>query len=241
DANIIFGAAFDPALDGKIRVSVVATGMEDLAAAKAPPASATTTFDTRRATPAHAASRAEPVRHEPVREPARAEAPRQVEAAPIVPTFQASQPTYGTAARVPEPRFEPRPEPVIHVNEERTLEPIVDPWVEEYESAPRSRPAAQTAAPAGQGDLYSDRTAASQTAPRQEEPAQDDYDDRDHRKSGWSLFGRGKRQPAQPTYAPPSRTTEMRSTHQAQPSHEPELGTAEDDLEIPSFLRRLAN
>ena len=29
DANIIFGAAFDPSLDGKIRVSVVATGMDE--------------------------------------------------------------------------------------------------------------------------------------------------------------------------------------------------------------------
>ncbi len=239
DANIIFGAAFDPALDGKIRVSVVATGMEDLAAAKAPPTAATTTFDTRRATPAHAASRAEPVRHEPVREPVRAEAPRQAETAPIIPTFQTSQPTYGTAARAPEPRFEPRAEPVIHVTEERTLEPIVDPWVEEYESSPRSRTAAEATAPVGQGDLYMERATAGQSAQRSE-PAED-YDDRDHRKSGWSLFGRGKRQPAQPTYAPPSRTTEMRATSQTQPTQEPELGTAEDDLEIPSFLRRLAN
>ncbi|MFN3669189.1 MAG: cell division protein FtsZ [Brevundimonas sp.] len=245
DANIIFGAAFDPALDGKIRVSVVATGMEDLAAAKAPPTAAGSTFDARRPTPAHAASRAEPVRHEPVRqeplrEPLRSEAPRQAESAPIVPTFQSSQPTYGAAARAPEPRFEPRPEPVIHVAEERTLEPIVDPWVEEYESAPRSRTAA---APTAQGDLYMDRAAAAaQAEPRREEPAHDDYDDRDHRKSGWSLFGRGKRQqPAQPTYPGPSRTTEMRSTSQAQLAPEPELGQAEDDLEIPSFLRRLAN
>ncbi len=28
EANIIFGAAFDPSLDGMIRVSVVATGMD---------------------------------------------------------------------------------------------------------------------------------------------------------------------------------------------------------------------
>ncbi len=241
DANIIFGAAFDPALDGKIRVSVVATGMEDLAAAKGAPNATTSTFDARRPTPAHAASRAEPVRHEPVREPARADILREREPAPIVPTFQSSQPTYGTAARAPEPRFEPRPEPVIHVAEERTLEPIVDPWVEEYESAPRSRTTAETAAPVAQGDLYMDRAAASQSEPRYEEPAQDDYDDRDHRKSGWSLFGRGKRQPAQPTYPGPSRTTEMRATSQTQPTPEPELGAAEDDLEIPSFLRRLAN
>ncbi|MDO9078645.1 MAG: cell division protein FtsZ, partial [Brevundimonas sp.] len=239
DANIIFGAAFDPALDGKIRVSVVATGMEDLAAVKGTPNTTTSAFDARRPTPAHAASRAEPVRHEPLREPVRAEAPRQAEAAPVVPTFQSSQSAYGTAARAPEPRFEPRPEPVIHVAEERSLEPIVDPWVEEYESAPRSRTAAEATAPVAQGDLYMDRAAAAQAEPRHEEPAHDDYDDRDHRKSGWSLFGRGKRQPAQPTYPPQSRTTEMRATSQTQPM--PELGEAEDDLEIPSFLRRLAN
>jgi len=235
DANIIFGAAFDPALDGKIRVSVVATGMEDLAAAKTTPNASTSVFDARRPTPAHAASRAEPVRAEPVR----AAPVRQAEAAPVVPTFQSSQPTYGSAARAPEPRFEPRPEPVIHVAEERTLEPIVDPWVEEYESKPASRAVAETSAPVAQGDLYADRSADTHTAQNHDAPAHDDYDDRDHRKSGWSLFGRGKRQPAQPTYPPQSRNTEMRSTSQTQPA--PELGEAEDDLEIPSFLRRLAN
>jgi len=232
DANIIFGAAFDPNLDGKIRVSVVATGMEDLSAVKATPTSASSTFDTRRPTPVHAASRAEPVRHEPPREPVRADAPRQSEPAPIVPTFQPSQPAYASAIRTPEPRFESRPEPVIHVAEERTLEPIVDPWVEEYEASPRT--AAQAAAPIGQGDLYTDR-GGSQPAPEREEPAWDDHDERDHRKKGWSLFGNGKRQPAPPTYAP--RQTEMRSTSSTQP----EPGPAEDDLEIPSFLRRLAN
>jgi cell division protein FtsZ len=244
DANIIFGAAFDPALDGKIRVSVVATGMEDLAAAKGAPSTGTPAFDRRPAAP-YAASRAEPVRHEPARsEPVRAEAPRQPEPAPIVPTFQSAQPAYGTAARAPEPR----PEPVIHVAEDRALEPIVDPWVEEYESSPRARTAAEATAPVAQGDLYMDRSAdraAPEPETRRDEPAYEEYDDRDHRKSGWSLFGRGKRQPAQPTYPQSrqteSRMTEMRPTTQVQPSPEPELGPAEDDLEIPSFLRRLAN
>ena len=243
DANIIFGAAFDPALDGKIRVSVVATGMEDLAAAKTTPSTSTSAFDARRPTPPHAASRAEPVRHEPVRESARADIFRDPEPAPIVPTFQPSQPAYGSAARAPEPRFEPRPEPVIHVAEDRTLEPIVDPWVEEYESSPRARTPVDTAASTAQGELYLDRAAAAAAQPesRRDEQAYDDYDDRDHRKSGWSLFGRGKRQPAQPTYPAPSRNTEMRATSQIQPSPEPQQGHAEDDLEIPSFLRRLAN
>jgi cell division protein FtsZ len=216
--------------------------MEDLAAAQTPASTSTAPFDTRRPAPSYAASRAEPVRQETVREPARefgrAEAPRQPEPAPIVPTFQSSQPTYGAVARAPEPR----PEPVIHVAEDRTLEPIVDPWVEEYESSPRT--AARTTAPAAQGDLYMDRAAerpAAEPESRREEPAYDDHDDRDHRKSGWSLFGRGKRQPTQPTYPSQSRTTEMRSTSQVQPMPEPEQGQAEDDLEIPSFLRRLAN
>jgi cell division protein FtsZ len=241
DANIIFGAAFDPALDGKIRVSVVATGMEDLAAARTTPNASPSTLDARRPTPTHAASRAEPVRHEPVREPVRAATLRAPEPAPIVPTFSPSQPAYGSSARAPESAFEPRPEPVIHVAEDRALEPIVDPWVEEYESAPRVRTAAEVA-PTAQGELYLDRAAAAaQPESRRDEPAYDDYDDRDHRKSGWSLFGRGKRQPVQPVYPAPSRNTEMRATSQVQPAPEPQQGQAEDDLEIPSFLRRLAN
>ncbi|MFY8164021.1 MAG: cell division protein FtsZ, partial [Brevundimonas sp.] len=237
DANIIFGAAFDPALEGKIRVSVVATGMDDPAAARATPSAASSVFDARRPAPAQTAAHAEPVRQEPVR----AEASHEAGSATVVPTFQSSQSAYGTAARAPEPRFEPRPEPVIHVSEERTLEPIVDPWVEEYESAPRSRTAAEATAPVSQGDLYMDRTAAEQSAAQPGETARDAYDDRDHRKSGWSLFGRGKGRQTQPTYPPQSRTTEMRTTSQVQPAPEAVLGEAEDELEVPSFLRRLAN
>ena len=251
DANIIFGAAFDPALDGKIRVSVVATGMDEGEVrriepiAPAAPSAPLASHDARRsaggmygATTTRAA--AEPTR-EVYREPVRAEAPRapeprpeprveprhevrqepRMEAAPVVPTFQSP------VAREPEPR----PEPVIRVAEEqpRNLEPIVDPWVEEYETR---APAPRQSAP--QGDLYGDRSAA----PRRQ--AEDDYDDRDHRRSGWSLFGRGKRtQPhADSAYAPQT-TQQMRAS--AQPAPEPEAGQADDDLEIPSFLRRLAN
>ena len=150
-----------------------------------------------------------------------------------MPTFQSPQSTYGAVARAPEPR----PEPVIHVAEERTLDPIIDPWVEEYEASPRTAAAAPTQS---QGDLYAERSAPA-AAPQRDEPSYGDDYDRDHRKSGWSLFGRGKRQPPQPTYAPQPGRTEMRSTAQAQPTPEPETGQTEDELEIPSFLRRLAN
>ncbi|CAN5456012.1 cell division protein FtsZ [soil metagenome] len=218
DANIIFGAAFDPALDGKIRVSVVATGMDEVAASKIEPAS-TSAFDARRPTPQ---ARPEPIRQDAVRpEPVRAEAYRApeprvtVEQAPIVPTFHAQ------AAPVAEPVVARAPEPVIHVAEERTLEPIVDPWVEAFEADCGRAPAAATA----QGELYMERQP-------QAEPA---YDATHHRKSGWSLFGKKPR--AQSNYAAPA--PQMRQTGSAQVA--PELAAEEDDLEIPSFLRRLAN
>ncbi|WP_292227295.1 cell division protein FtsZ [Brevundimonas sp.] len=229
DANIIFGAAFDPALEGKIRVSVVATGMDegeikrvDPVAPSAPLAS----HEARRSAGGLYGTQAprapEPTR-DVYREPTRAEAPRapepRIEAAPVVPTFMAP----------PAREAEPRPEPVIRVAEApRNLEPIVDPWVEEYETrAPAAR------APEPQPDLYS-------RAPQQ--PAiEDDYDDRDHRRSGWSLFGRGKRTQPQPEPTYGRSSPQMRQT--SQPSHHPEqeTGQADDDLEIPSFLRRLAN
>ncbi|MND84332.1 hypothetical protein D3C80_762230 [compost metagenome] len=167
-----------------------------------------------------------------MREPARAPEPAPVYEAP--------------AARAAP---EPRPEPVIH-DAPRTLEPIVDPWVEEYESgAVRAQPAA---ASAEQGDLYFDRGQQPQArpAPRREEPVAEEeyYDDRDHRRSGWSLFGKKRQQPQQqqPSYAPqPSsnRTTQqLRQTQATQPTQDYQAGHAEDDdLEIPSFLRRLAN
>jgi len=239
DANIIFGAAFDPALDGKIRVSVVATGMDEGEVrriepiAPSAPAAPLASHDARRSAGGlygTQTSRAAPEpSRETYREPARAEAPRaseprpepRIEAEPVVPTFQ--------AAREPEPR----PEPVIRVAEQqpRALEPIVDPWVEEYETR---APAARSAAP--QGDLYAERSAPAR------QQAEDDYDDRDHRRSGWSLFGRGKRTQPQPesTYAPQP-TQQMRASAQPAPQPEPEAGQADDDLEIPSFLRRLAN
>ena len=226
DANIIFGAAFDPALDGKIRVSVVATGMDEVGVARIEPAAPVQapTQESRRAAPVPAAPVArapEPAYREPAyREPVRSEASyRAAEPAPVIPTFQTPAPQ--PVARAPEP--------VIHVAEERTLAPIVDPWVEAFEADP-ARPSTQD-----QGDLYMDGPAPASR--EYDEPA---YDDRDHRKSGWSLFGKKPRAPT--AYAPVQQTPsrgqpQMRTT--AQPSPEP--AQAEDDLEIPSFLRRLAN
>lgn len=234
DANIIFGAAFDPALDGKIRVSVVATGMDEAVIQKIEPQAPA--FTARPAAPTYstAPSRPEPTRAEPARiEPvAAARAQVQAQAQPA--------PEPAPVARAPEPQ----PEPVIRPVEHSRLDPIVDPWVEEYESNPR--PAARQQAETSQGDLYLDRASTpSRQGPVEPAPHPDDaYDDRDHRRSGWSLFGRGRRnaQPQQPAYAPQQRSAaQMRPAQSAQPVQQQEADQADDDLEIPSFLRRLAN
>jgi cell division protein FtsZ len=218
DANIIFGAAFDPSLDGKIRVSVVATGMDDAVIQKIEPTRAQS--DLRRPA-APVTTRASEPAADIFREPVRAEAPRFTpESEPVVPTFH-------NAPVQPEVR----PEPVIHIAEERVLEPIVDPWVEEYEASPAPRRA--TAAEA-QGDLYIDPAPMRQT---RQEPAANPYDD--HKKSGWSLFGKKRPTPQASYQAQQGQepAPQMRTTQSAQV--EPDV--AEDDLEIPSFLRRLAN
>jgi cell division protein FtsZ len=246
DANIIFGAAFDPELDGKIRVSVVATGMDEAMMSKMEPHGHTAPTAAPRAPASTSYSQA-------IRDDAR---PSQ---APVTPTFQprepaATAPVYAQT-RAPEPVI--RPDPVIRTEPvQRELEPIVDPWVEEYESS--TQPAAASAQDA-QRDLYLDRQnetrAEARPAPRAEparEAALDDdglFDNRsDHRRGGWSLFGRGKRQshtPSGGTQASygdhdPYGRQQMRPTQSAQLAPEPEQA-AEDDLEIPSFLRRLAN
>ncbi len=223
DANIIFGAAFDPALDGKIRVSVVATGMDEVGAQKIEPVAPRQTafHDPRRAAPTPPVARSEPVS-----EPARREAPvadayRAPEAAPVVPTFQAPEPVVRNS------------EPVIHVAEERNLAPIVDPWVEAFEQD-HGRQGVAASQPTSQGDLYFERASAPS------EYAEPGHQEQDHRKSGWSLFGKKPR--AQTAYAPaPTQRAQPQLRQTAQPQQDASPAAAEDDLEIPSFLRRLAN
>lgn len=111
NANIIWGSAFNPDLEGKIRVSVVATGIEADASAKpaAPAASADTgrsfSFGTVRRPMAPAA---------PVAAAPEAAAPEPV-------AYAAPQPE-------PAPEPAPAPEPVAPVEDELTLEaPVATP------------------------------------------------------------------------------------------------------------------
>ncbi len=70
DANIIWGSAFNPDLEGKIRVSVVATGIESEVAPAVAPASQPFSFSSRPAPAAAAAPAPAPVAEVPPMEPA---------------------------------------------------------------------------------------------------------------------------------------------------------------------------
>ena len=201
EANIIFGAAFDPTLEGMVRVSVVATGMDGASIA------AIDTLQPRRreavapvqeftsAAPAPVAADFEPAYAktttlEPV-------AFRALEPEPVMAAATVAQPDFG---------FEPAAKPTSVV---QVVPRIVDPAGAEADDEP----------------LF----------------ASPHYSDDRARKGGWlSLFGRPRHE------APQQRPAPARSVGGggAQVAAEPlDDADAEDreDLEIPSFLRRLAN
>jgi cell division protein FtsZ len=227
DANIIFGAAFDPSLNNTLRVSVVATGMDGASIAAIEPAPRRSSM---RAVAAEAAAEAaaelvldaEPAQLEPVAavEPLMEEVqPVIAEAAPEpTPITQPSHPkifeplraaAYGAPAAAVEatPAAIAHPEPVIAEPEVRPVARIVDPSVADDEAELEP--------------LFAH-------SPH--------YADERRQKSGWlSLFGRPRQEPSQPTM---SAGGGAQAALQVAPPEPVEEG---DDLEIPSFLRRLAN
>jgi cell division protein FtsZ len=187
EANIIFGAAFDPALEGMIRVSVVATGMDGASIAAIEPK-----VERRvnaRAEPLIAVN-AQPAA-EPVAEPVTALEPVMAE-----PAEEEQAVLFAEAAAEPAQIVQP-------------VKRIVDPAVAEDGEADDD------------GPLFA-------------EP----YEPR--RKGGFlSLFG-GRQRYEAPQPAP--RQAAVRGGAQPVEAAAPEEAVEQgEDLEIPSFLRRLAN
>jgi cell division protein FtsZ len=221
DANIIFGAAFDPNLEGKIRVSVVATGMDSVAGVVAPPVLRPAINAAPLRAPMMATRRPTA---EPAPEPVMA-AESELEEEPAL-TLAAEAPPAPVAAEAP---------PMIR---------IVDPSCEDEDDLHFDfEPAVQGPAitPPSYASAVEQRRSA---APEARAP---------ERKGGFlSLFGGGRQsQPAPPPArpappaAPPSATRVAASggamaQPQPQPSPEAQAEPGED-LDIPSFLRRLAN
>jgi cell division protein FtsZ len=224
DANIIFGAAFDPSLDGKIRVSVVATGMDG--------------------------SSMQAIEPKPTRAPVSTPAPRRLE--------ETLAPRAAAAASEPA-------QPIAAAAAALEPAPLAgSQW--SLEAAPRepAKAAAPVQLPA-EPEFYFEQPAAAQAseprreaaiaAPRYtradssavEEPLFPEAPMDDHRrpKNGLlSLFG-GRRRHDAPTYAEPQAqrsapVPQARTAASVQPVEDERIDGAED-LEIPSFLRRLAN
>ena len=199
EANVIFGAAFDPALEGMVRVSVVATGMDGASIAAI----------------------------EPYEQPRRKPGRRDFDA----PTL--------------EDEAEPALELVVTAPPEPELEPA-------YATAEAPQPAAPPAPAAAQPDLLFDAPTTRRPAPAPRpmaEPAMADEDDEplfapphhseERRQRGGFLTMFGGR----PRKDNGRRMPQARSTGGAQPLELPDEveSEASAELEIPSFLRRLAN
>jgi cell division protein FtsZ len=192
EANIIFGAAFDPSLEGQIRVSVVATGMDGASIAAIEPKVERRSLAV-----------------EPLRATVTPRAPEQ----PAVAAATVEAPELSREEEQPDifggQQAAARDEPTITPPVTR----IVDPAVAEEEDEP----------------LFA-------------EPA---YEPRRPRGGFLSIFGgRPRYEPAPAPAQAPAPRQPVAARGGAQPAEAP--AQAEDfdqneDLEIPSFLRRLAN
>jgi cell division protein FtsZ len=227
EANIIFGAAFDPALDGKIRVSVVATGMDGQSIAAIEPK------------PIRASSTAQPVRTRDVAPQPQAQPQPVAEPAPVyaraAEPVVAEQPSlYPDLADEPVETRTAAEAETMHADEAGSeIEAVTAPAIVEPE-----RTAARMQAEADDAPLFADRPLSG-----------DEH--RQHSKGGWlSLFGGGRARQesppplrdyrSDPTPVLQARAAAAAAQQAAQPAPEEHPESAED-LEIPSFLRRLAN
>jgi cell division protein FtsZ len=199
EANIIFGAAFDPSLDGMIRVSVVATGMDGASIAAIEPK-----LERRPMT-------APPLRVSDVR-------------------TGASEPAEAPAYAAPGPIRQPEPAIAEAVEEEQP----------DLYAAPAAAPApAQPVVIQPVARIVDPAVAEAGDEPLFAEPA---YEERRPRGGFLSIFGSRPRYDAPQPFAPPARPMQSRGgalpAEAAAPEEEAQHG---EDLEIPSFLRRLAN
>ncbi len=200
EANIIFGAAFDPSLDGMIRVSVVATGMDgaSIAAIEPKPQRRIT------APPLLAA------------EPEALETPEPAVASPL------------------EAAPEPAAEPALAALEEE--QPDLYGAGQPLEGAPAEPKITAPVARIVDPSVADEEEAALDDEPLFAEPA---YEPRKPRGGFLSLFGGRPRYDApQPGPVPRAISSRGGALPAEAPEAQPDAG---EDLEIPSFLRRLAN
>ena len=240
DANIIFGAAFDPTLEGKIRVSVVATGMDGQSIAAIEPKTTRTTVSTAplsTSTPARepAAPARQPV-YAQTAPAAAATAARTLTPSPQPASF--GDPRRGAYDAAPAVQAAPAPEPDVtsYAQVDLYAEPAREPEIERpapvHVEPERAQPAAR--ADIVDAPLFPERPPSG---------------DERHHKGGWlSLFGGGRSRqepaPLRDYRQDPGPVLQARAAAMSQPAQQPPEDDhldSGDELEIPSFLRRLAN
>ena len=272
EANIIFGAAFDPALEGKLRVSVVATGMDGVALqtplttqvkTNTPAPTFGLGYASRQEQPVQQAAPAQPIAPAAERTVAPAAAPAPAApAAPRSSLFEAA-PAQQAAA--------PQPTPAPTAEEPQVIRKIVDPMAMEDLPAAATPQAAPAITPAPRVEPQISRptitrpntyasqapapqAAAPQSRPAAPAPAPRLNTEEEGRESFWrGLFPQRQRNDFSPVgsaqsvddeadrYQPaPAKGAAASASPVAKPVEQPSAD-AEDDLEIPSFLRRLAN
>jgi cell division protein FtsZ len=242
EANIIFGAAFDPSLANTLRVSVVATGMDGASISAIEPAPRRTS---RRAEQPQAIA-PEPL-FEPIAEPVRHVEPAltfepELAPAPMPEPLLAYEPA-------PEPTYEPlAAQPVV---QSALFEPMraMNDAAEHSPAAPERPEAAEPVAAAPEPTVIQpqirpiarivDPSVADEDEAGPAFPESSHYGDERRQKSSWlSIFGGRARHDAP---APGPAMRQAGSAHPAAQPHAAESSADPDDLEIPSFLRRLAN
>jgi cell division protein FtsZ len=202
EANVIFGAAFDPALEGMVRVSVVATGMDGASIAAIEPYA-----QERKTTSARGGSAPQPAPPAPLE---------------LEPTLELNVPA------PPAPVATPKPEPVYA----QAAAPRVQPDLL-FDTAPLQRPAASAQVKV----IVDPMVAEMEDEPLSGLGASHYYDDRRQKSGFMTMFG------GRPRKDQARRGGPARPTGGAQPLELADEADAEADreLEIPSFLRRLAN
>ncbi len=224
EGNIIFGAAFDPSLNGMIRVSVVATGMDGASIAAIEPK-----------------MERRPLTAPPLRATEQAYAPQ-----PVV-TQEPVRSIYATPAAQQAPS--PRPEaatfraPVTPALEPTYRAEDTDAQGDLYSAPAPATVEPQVTAPAAPQPTVISRIVDPSVADDDDEPlfGEADFEDRRPQRSGGflSLFGSRPRYEAP---APAARPAAARGGAQpAEAQAHQEQAESQEDLEIPSFLRRLAN
>jgi cell division protein FtsZ len=246
DANIIVGSTFDEKMEGSMRVSVVATGIDAEAHVQADPrARQRTTTATAAERPSSPNDAILPWKRTNSDRPGRvmAEQRSQTRSEPLVRRAE---------HETPEPEVQAEPmkravgaEDLPDAVATTRIEDTPDPYVSEVR-AEIQRPQPQTPQvvqdqarlaqeAAALNARYEQRRAEVTPAPAPQEE--------DNRKGGFSLFGR-RRKPAEPApkAAPVTKTAPVQTSTQR--PHSGDLfgdSLEEGDLEIPAFLRRQAN